>query len=379
MPTLRVSESRVIAEMVGADASSRKALCGRLGVSKASVGRVVSRLVETGWVIEGDRFNDSPRGRKTTALAVRPELAFVVGADLEGMAVRACVMDCARNVLAAAKRPLGARSSMSRIVSDWMALIASVIRDAGVPRSRIAGIGVGIPAKLTREDFRSIAYLPPGRRIDFDFREALSRFDLPVVAADNIVCVSEYERRMGDARNADSFISVLVRYGVGAAIYSGGSFIVGERMLPAQLGHMRLDPNGPACICGRRGCLDAFISGRTWPGPRRRTGAAWEKDIVRRSRYLAIGIANVLKLIHAPMIILNGIYNPYESTVSDILNAVIAEELSPLGLATPRIVFGKPVEHKTDRGAAMKAVDAFLESHLSKRLHASSARAKRNV
>jgi len=364
MPSPRVSPARVLCEMVTSDATSRRELCERIGVSKASIGRVVERLVAAGCIEEGERLSKTRRGRKTTSLGVKADLAYFLGADMEGLAIRACMLDARKRKLASAKRPVGARWSTKRIVKEWTSLIQEVIESAGVPRRKIAGLGVGLPARVTKDKFRSLAFLPPGRWMDFDFGEVLSQFGLPVTAADNVVCVSEYERRMGRAGEADSFISVLIRYGLGIVICTDGSFIVGEDMSPGQLGHMRVDLDGPLCVCGRRGCLDVFASGRTWPAAHKRTGAAWTRELARRSRYIGIGLSNVLKLIHPPMVILNGIYNHYEAAVRPVVMETVREELAALGLPVPELVFGELVPFKTSMGAALRAADAFLEPFL---------------
>lgn len=364
MPSPRVSPAQVVCEMVASNATSRRELCERIGVSKASIGRVVDRLVTAGCIEEGERLSKTRRGRKTTSLDVKADLAYFLGADLEGLAIRACMLDARKRQLFSAKRPVGARWSTKRIVKEWTSLIQEVIAGAGIPRSKIAGLGVGLPARVTKDRFRSLAFLPPGRWMDFDFGEVLSQFGLPVTADDNVVCVSEYERRMGQARDADSFISVLIRYGLGIVICSDGSFIVGEDMSPGQLGHMRLDLDGPLCVCGRRGCLDVFASGRTWPRERKRTGGTWTRELARRSRYIGIGLSNVLKLIHPPMVILNGIYNHHEAAVRPVVMETVREELGALGLPVPELVFGKLVPFKTSMGAALRAADAFLEPFL---------------
>ncbi|MBT4821335.1 MAG: ROK family protein, partial [Lentisphaerae bacterium] len=179
----------------------------------------------------------------------------------------------------------------------------------------------------------------------------------------NVICVSEYERRLGLARGHGSFIALLVRYGIGAAVYAHGELIVGEQSFTGELGHMRLDPHGPRCICGGKGCLDVFASGRTLPPEDARSGDIWDGQLVERARWLGVGLANLLKVYHPPLVILNGIYNAYAGGMGPALEAALGDELTPLGIDVPELVFGSPVVLKADVGAALRAADAFAEPY----------------
>jgi predicted NBD/HSP70 family sugar kinase len=149
-------------------------------------------------------------------------------------------------------------------------------------------------------------------------------------------------------------------------VSSQGRFIVGEELACGELGHMRVQLDGPLCICGLRGCLDAFCSGRTWPDVNERLGEAWQASIAERVQILGIGIGNLLKLVHSPLVILNGIYNDYQEIVRKPLAAAIAAELSPLGLSTPRLAFGARLEEKACIGAALRAIDQQMAGYLER-------------
>ena len=100
-------DARLITAMVVSAARSRRELCGILGLSKGAITQVVNRLLKADLVEEGSRFNESRRGRKTTMLKVRPDIAYFLGADLGGMAVSVCLLDCENKVVASGKRAVG--------------------------------------------------------------------------------------------------------------------------------------------------------------------------------------------------------------------------------------------------------------------------------
>ncbi|MBT3378885.1 MAG: ROK family transcriptional regulator [Lentisphaerae bacterium] len=357
------TEARVLAEMVRSGAPTRAELAQRLGLSKASLSRATAGLLSRGFIHESGLVVSGGPGRRTSALAVRPDLGYILGGDIEGMGVRACLIDCTKTVVASTDRPVGAEWSMDRIVCTWIEAIEEVLAGSGVPARKVIGLGVGLPGLVSRDSVRFHAYLPPGRWVDVAVGSALGSFGLPISAANNVICVSEYERRLGLARGHGSFIALLVRYGIGAAVYAHGELIVGEQSFTGELGHMRLDPHGPRCICGGKGCLDVFASGRTLPPEDARSGDIWDGQLVERARWLGVGLANLLKVYHPPLVILNGIYNAYAGGMGPALEAALGDELTPLGIDVPELVFGSPVVLKADVGAALRAADAFAEPY----------------
>jgi len=77
--------------------------------------------------------------------------------------------------------------------------------------------------------------------------------------------------------------------------------------------------------------------------------------LAERAEWLGIGLANLLKVYHPPLVILNGIYNAYAGMVGPALQAALAAELEPLGIEVPELAFGSPVVLKADVGAALRA------------------------
>lgn len=69
------------------------------------------------------------------------------------------------------------------------------------------------------------------------------------------------ERFAGVCRGVDDFVCITLGTGIGSGIYSGGSICRGHRGTGAEIGHMVVDPEGPPCECGGRGCLESLASG----------------------------------------------------------------------------------------------------------------------
>ena len=85
--------------------------------------------------------------------------------------------------------------------------------------------------------------------------------DLPVVVENDANAAAWAEYRFGAARGRDDVVMVTVGTGIGGALILGGQLYRGGFGLAGEIGHLVLDPDGPPCGCGRRGCWEQFASG----------------------------------------------------------------------------------------------------------------------
>lgn len=85
---------------------------------------------------------------------------------------------------------------------------------------------------------------------------------LPAFLDNDANCAAAGERFVGATRGVDDFVYLTLGTGVGGGVYVDGRLIRGHRGMAAELGHILIDPDGPMCGCGRRGCLEALASGR---------------------------------------------------------------------------------------------------------------------
>lgn len=89
-----------------------------------------------------------------------------------------------------------------------------------------------------------------------------ARLGLPVVMENDANAATWAERQFGAGQNFEDFLLVTVGSGIGAGIVLDGQLIRGAHGLAGELGHAVVDPDGPACPCGRQGCIDSLASGR---------------------------------------------------------------------------------------------------------------------
>ena len=98
--------------------------------------------------------------------------------------------------------------------------------------------------------------------VDFPYRDALAdRLGVPVVVDNDATTAMWAELQIGAARGASEAVLVTLGTGIGGGHVTGGVLQRGAHGFAGESGHMVVDPRGPACVCGRRGCWERFASG----------------------------------------------------------------------------------------------------------------------
>jgi predicted NBD/HSP70 family sugar kinase len=133
---------------------------------------------------------------------------------------------------------------------------------AGLGAMSIEGIGVSVPGRLNPHTDQ-LLFAPNLQWGGFDLRSAIEkRMKLPVhVANAAIACLLAQLTFHRDTGNRDAVL-ITTSEGVGAAIFANGSVITGHDGMAGEFGHISIDPQGPECACGRRGCWEVFASCR---------------------------------------------------------------------------------------------------------------------
>ena len=192
---------------------------------------------------------------------------FTIGIDLGGTSVRLGIYDA--QALHIGLVPLESHSFRTRVEAGPSAVIgdmAECIRSmtAGLPGgSSIFGIGIGSPGPLNLEK-GTLVKLPnfPGWDY-FPLRESLAAATGLRVFLDcdaNAAAVAEWKLGAGRNANVDSLAMITLGTGVGSGLILNGRVWHGMVGMGGEVGHVSLDPNGPVCGCGARGCLEQYAS-----------------------------------------------------------------------------------------------------------------------
>jgi len=185
---------------------------------------------------------------------------FYIGVDVGGTKIAAGLVSPAGKILGWEKASTPRKHGAGEVMAAIMRAIREVMRGAGLKPRRLKGIGVGLPGVVDAEGERLLAApnIPlAGYPIAKELRR---RFDVKIALGNDVNLGVLGESWLGAARGLDDVVGLFPGTGVGGGVICGGKLLWGAHGAAAELGHVILDPEGPLCGCGSRGCLEAFSS-----------------------------------------------------------------------------------------------------------------------
>lgn len=183
--------------------------------------------------------------------------AFRIGIDLGGTKTEVVLLDPTGSILLRDRVPTD-RSGYPAIVDGIVALARSTLRSAD---GRPVTLGVGIPGMWDASGQRVLNANTTeliGRPLKKDLEEKLKR---PVALHNDANCFAMAEALAGAGRGHGCVFGVILGTGCGGGLVLDGRLREGPHGIAGEWGHLSIDPNGPECYCGKRGCVETLISG----------------------------------------------------------------------------------------------------------------------
>jgi glucokinase len=251
------------------------------------------------------------------------EMMIKIGAiDIGGSKLAAAVVRDDGVVLARRQGP----TEPERGFPDALARLDRMLRELIVEAGPIRGIGIGCPGPLSpfTGTLFDVGTLPGWRGANL-VAEFESRFDVTVAVENDADAAALAEFHWGIGRSVDSFLYVTISTGIGGGIILNKKLYRGVQGAHPEPGHQVIDPSGPLCYCGARGCWESLASGTAM--------SAWMQTIMpeakpmsasticelayagdelalevvcRHGYYLGLGLANLTTMFAPEIIALGG-------------------------------------------------------------------------
>jgi glucokinase len=180
----------------------------------------------------------------------------VVAVDVGGTSIKGALIDASGAAQRESVVPTPVADGADAVVSA----IRSTVRELAAAADSAAGVGVVVPGDVDADAGVARFSANLGWR-DVPLR-ALLREDLglPTVLDHDVRAAGLAERTIGLARGCDDCLVAVIGTGIAGVITSAGRHVPGARALAGELGHMAVWPDGEACPCGQRGCLERYSS-----------------------------------------------------------------------------------------------------------------------
>src|SRR6478672_9763651 len=312
-------------------------------------------------------------------MATKKRTRYIVGVDLGGTKIFAGALSedgktqhGMRSIPTASE--LGAEGVAERIVGLIEGVILDMIGETGAAREDFMGIGVGAPGPLDREKGLVIVAPNLGWR-NYPLRDRVqSALGIPTTLDNDANCATLGEWWQGAARGGNTVVGMTIGTGVGGGIIIDGKLHHGASDVAGEIGHTTIDLNGRHCKCGNYGCIEAYASGPAIAVRAREVlvreetasllpsmvggrleaitaetvykaaakGDAVASEIVRdTARYLGAGIANLLNIVNADVVVVAGGVTQAGETLFTPMRAEVRRRAFRPAVEATRIVAGE--------------------------------------
>ncbi len=148
-------------------------------------------------------------------------------------------------------------ADVEKVIVD---VVEEMIAESGIDRSKLNAIASCAPGVID-QDTGVVLFTPNLPWRNYDLAGAMrKKFGVPFHVGNDVNLGVLGEYKFGAARGYKNVVGFFVGTGMGGGLILNGSLYTGHQFKAAEYGHMILDPEGPLCNCGQRGCLEAFSS-----------------------------------------------------------------------------------------------------------------------
>ncbi|MEV7610060.1 ROK family transcriptional regulator [Microbacterium sp. NPDC089320] len=231
---------------------SRTALAARLGLSPASLTRLTRPFVDRGILVELDDVAEGV-GRPSRPLEISSDLGSFVGVKITGEHVYAVLTDVRARLISEHVAALE-----SHAPADVLDAVKNAVERVSGSTPPPVGIGVSLGGITDGTTVEWASFL---EWTDVPFGTMLARATgLPVRVENDLIALTEAERWFGAGRGLDGFAVITIGAGVGYGLVAGGGVVRTPDAGIGLGGHIPLDPHGPICQEGHRGCSQAMLT-----------------------------------------------------------------------------------------------------------------------
>ncbi|MET9518135.1 ROK family transcriptional regulator [Streptomyces sp. NPDC002994] len=359
----RINSAVVLHALRGAGSPTLTDLTRITGLSRPTVEGVVEGLMETGLVVEAPAEDGEARrqGRPARRFRFRAEAGHLMGVEIGPHRIAALLSGLDGRVIGAGSRTVSETASADERLERVRAMVADVLRRAGVPRSSLRAVGVGAPGIVEADGTVRLGTalpdwtgLPLGERLRRSFR-------CPVLVENDANAAAVAEHWKGAAVDSDDIVFVLAGLSPGAGSLIGGRLHRGFGGAAGEIGALHL--------LGREATPEMLLSTTDEPVlpldeqavatvfRRARQGDSAAQEAVERFiQRLVHGVAALVLALDPELVVIGG----WAAGIDGVLEP-LRGELARYCLRPPRVALSLLGEAAVATGALRLALDHVEE------------------
>lgn len=240
-------------------ATSRADLARATGMSRSATSALVEELLTSGLVEETGQ-GVSSGGRRPTMLTFVDDAFHIIGVDMGSTHISLAVTDLRGRVVHWRTTQCETRDNPGVALERIGSMIDSAMVATELSPEALLGIGLSVPSPVDPQDPGQLPplFLPAWHGVDL--MEALDRPAGVRLLIDNDANLGALaESWWGAGQDSSDLAFIKLGTGIGAGFVVEGHIFRGHGGMAGEIGHLVIDPHGPKCVCGLRGCLVTFI------------------------------------------------------------------------------------------------------------------------
>jgi len=335
---------------------SRADLAAITGLNKTTVSSLMDELIEHDFVREIGPTT-SAGGRPGVLLELNPGAGCIIGAEIGVGCLNVVLTDFRATISWRRQVQYDKSDDHRRVMNKLISLLRQAVRQSQHIGARLFGVGIGIPG-LVDVASGTLIYEPNMGWRNVPLRQLIgAKLEAPIFVDNDANAAALGERYFGAAQDVDNFVYVVANVGLGTGLVMGGHIFQGASGYAGEAGHTTIDPNGPPCRCGNRGCWERLASQHALIERIQKAIQAGQRssieetakhdlgqitiqlileaarggdDVARRAleetgMYLGIGIANLVNTFNPSLVAFGGALSLADEFLTPVIQQVVLE------------------------------------------------------
>lgn len=252
----KLNKNRIFRLIYNSDKISRQEIADQLGLSLPTVNQNLKMLMEDGLIEYVGNFT-STGGRRAQAITIDNNARKAISVNIKADYINVDVVGLKGQIIYS----MAVKAHFSKS-SAYIEKLTDAVRHAvdyvGADADDILGVGITVPGILDDEK-QILISAPPLKAKNYDFTRLISAIDYPVIVM-NDARAEAYAGHWFNGKPEDEKIYIMLGEGVGGAYINASAIRNGVHNRGGEFGHMVIHPGGKQCLCGKKGCFEAYVS-----------------------------------------------------------------------------------------------------------------------
>ncbi len=222
-----------------------------------SIAKAVNELMDEGFVVE-DGYAPSSGGRRPLMYSVKANTMYILAIALDQLTARIQLFDLLNNAVAEMVtfelKLLNNPDALGKLTAE----INNYIKNSGIAKEKIAGMGIGMPGFINVTEGINYTYLDAGGESLTAYLTAKTGITTYIDNDSSLIALAE--QKFGIAKSQNEVMVINLGWGIGLGMIVNGKLFRGYNGFAGELSHIPLSEDGALCECGKRGCLEAEAS-----------------------------------------------------------------------------------------------------------------------